>query len=146
MNFVKSICLFIVFLAMNNEECWAANALHSVNAKRAAIGLYALRYDPQLQVIAQQRADAQARRFRMGHVARNSRGRSTSAPADMEGAGMWSVQDHEGRHFHACNMATGMMVRGRYPWGKYSSAGAATSVARGPKGRIHTFYCILLRN
>lgn len=138
---MKAISLLL--LLGTHSLATAGDALHAVNAKREAVGLYHLEPDPELQKWAQFKADKQAHDSRVGHVFRGP------WPGKREGAGVWSqrrggrwIEDHEGLFFHACSMATGHRS-GR--WGNYRRAGAAVSVSRRSDGTVRNYYCLILR-
>jgi len=92
----------------------AADALRVLNYKRRQVGLYPLRYDPQLFALAERKNQTRARRGRHGHLGGSIGGR-------FEGVGWDSRRDPRGLRYNTCYWNT---RKARY-------AGASVVVGRG---------------
>ena len=118
-------CIVLIVLASQANGQTVSNSLASLNANRAARGLYPLASAGDLQIQAEREAVIRAQRGISGHLP------GGAAPGRAEGVGVRSGSDHWGQRFLTCFMDTR----------KYRYAGAATAVNR--RGR--SFYVLLLR-
>lgn len=115
---------FVYFLALVlcTANCFAADALEQLNARRMRAGLQPFKPDPVLQAAAERSAQQQARSGSMYHCLH---------VGSRSGVGMASGSDWEGRRFNTCYAMSG--------GGGY--AGAAAVV-----GRNGTYYALDIRN
>jgi uncharacterized protein YkwD len=98
------------------------NVLASLNAQRARQGVPSLRYDPQLQAVAQRRAQQMASRGLKGHP------RGSFAPGRYEGVGWSSSYSPSG--VRACYTSNARM--------RYAGAAMAT-------GRDGVYFAVVYR-
>lgn len=121
---LASLAILLLCCAMASGQT-VSNSLASLNANRAARGLFPLAPAWDLQVQAEREAVIRAERGVSGHLP------GGCAPGRAEGVGVRSNPDPYGRQFLACFTDT---RRHRY-------AGAATAVS--PRGK--SYYVLLLR-
>jgi len=127
-----TICVLSYLLC---AHALAADALQSVNAMRAYVGLQPFAQDPNLSYGAEVIAQTMARQRRTGHMGWHKR-----YGARAEGTGMRSRPDPHGYRFLACYTADGHPSC-KISRGQYRYAGASSVVGR--DGR--TYYVLLLR-